>query len=134
MTPIATAWASTCALMARGRSEAGGEFGDGLERAAVAVGLQEVRRLRPEPDAAAIAHDGIEVGAELTAALQGGDERLAAQVLPRRLQHCADHLRQAPLGQPDVVALLPVVLLVRLLVVGVELVDDVELRERRKEL
>src|SRR2546423_4560573 len=114
--------------------EAGGELGDGLEAPAVAVRLEQVRRPGPEADAPAVAHDGVDVGAELLAALQAGDEALPAQVLPGRLEHGADDLGQAPLGQPDVVALAVVVLLVRLLVVGVEVVDHVELREGREEL
>src|SRR5581483_7695118 len=119
MTPMTTAWASTCALIGRAGpvSEAGGELGDRLERAAVAVGLEQVRRLRPEADAAAVADDRVDVGGEVAAALQRIDEVLPRQALPLRLQPCADHLGQAPFGQPDVVAPAAVVLLVGLLVV-----------------
>src|SRR5688572_17809582 len=95
--------------------EAGRELGDGLELPVVAVGLQQVGRLGPEPDGPVVAHDRIDVGGEVLAALEGGEEALPAEVLPRRLQHCADDLGQAPFRQPDVVALPAVVLLVRLL-------------------
>src|SRR3954463_7719926 len=100
--------------------EAGRELGDGLETAAVAVGLEQVRRPGPEADAAAVTHDRVHVGGELLAALQRIDEALSAEVLPRRLQHRPDHLGEAPLGHPDVVPLAAVVLLVRLLVIGIE--------------
>src|SRR5207248_10461297 len=78
--------------------EPGGELGDRLEGPAAAVGLEQVGRLGPEADAAVVAHDRVDVGGEILPALQGRDERLAAQVLPRRLEHGPDHLGQAPLG------------------------------------
>src|ERR1044072_6550404 len=114
--------------------EGGGELGDGLEAAAVAVRFEEVRRLGPEADAAAVAHDRIHVRAELLAALQRADEALAAQVLARHLQHRPDHLEQPPLGQADVVIRAPDELLVRPLGVGIEVIDHVQLREGREEL
>src|SRR5437763_10023762 len=111
MRPITSACISACSLMAgTGALEAGGELGDGLEAAAAAVGLEQVRRLGAEADAAAVAHHRVDVGGELLAALERGDEGLAAQVLACRLQHRADDLREAPLGQPDVVTLAAVVL------------------------
>src|SRR5947207_13368307 len=72
--------------------EAGGELGDGLEAPAVAVRLQQVGGLGPEADGAAVAHDRIDVGGELLAALQRPEEALPVEVLARRLQHRADHL------------------------------------------
>src|SRR2546430_3635125 len=105
------------------RLEAGGELGDGLEPpgGVGAVRLEEVGRLGPEPGGAAVAHRRVDVGGELLAALQGGHEALAGQVGARRLEHGADELGQAPLGQPDVVGRggAPVGLLVRRLVGGI---------------
>src|SRR5438270_11124793 len=123
MTPMTSAWASVWEFIAGvAASEAGGELGDGLEAPAVAVGLEEVGRLGPEPDRAAVADHRVDVGGEVLPAFQRRDERLAGKVLARRLEHGAEHLGQAPLGQADVVALAAVVLLVRLLIVGVEVV------------
>src|SRR4029078_13443649 len=72
--------------------EAGGELGDGLEAPAVAVGFEQVSGLRPEADGPAVAHDRIDVGRELLAALQRREEALRAEVPPRRLPPRNKHI------------------------------------------
>src|SRR5438132_7331970 len=96
-----------------------------------AVGLQHVHRGAAEARLRVV-DVGIDARVEALA-VDGRDEGLAHNVLPRRCQHGGEPLLCPPQGDADVAARLAVVLLVGLLVGGVDRVDLVDARERREE-